>query len=589
MKALNIKLYLIASVLFCGLTTSAQAPKQTSKDLLYTGQVKRDRAVGKKLADFTPKFKPSVNTTANQPEGSGYIIDTKDIRVFPSANIQSEVHISINKKNPDNLIASTNTLLGIVDSQYLYNQGYYYSLDGGKIWNGSDSLKNVDSFEFIAGDPATAFAANGTAIMTTIDFSFNTFSYGYLFQKSPDGGITWSHAKQGANYLTFGFDKQMIAADNYARSPYANNFYNAWTDFSVVHGEVLFNRSTNLGATFSKPIILRTQVEGFGQGTNVQTGPNGEVYVCWADHDTVAFPFQADGLGFTSSMDGGATFTSSKKVFKYNGIRTFGDDSTFNFTRVADFPSMAVDKSDGPNRGRIYVTYPVKQTNTGKAIIQVRSSDNQGKSWYSPVTVSIPKGRQNWFPWIVVDDSNGDVWVTYYSFDKPIGYATNTYVALSTDGGLTWHNQKVSDVSHITAPINNNYFASGYAGDYIGIAAYGGKAFPIWMDDRNGTWQLYCSSVSKFSYSSQDLNITTAKDNKNGSVSPNPFNNTIQLKSSIEPIGAVELYNESGKLIKRWENVKSNNLNTADVPRGVYIIKIIDKQNKAYTQKLIKE
>ncbi len=62
-------------------------------------------------------------------------------------------------------------------------------------------------------------------------------------------------------------------------------------------------------------------------------------------------------------------------------------------------------------------------------------------------------------------------------------------------GGTVWNNMKVSDVSHITAPINNNIFRPGYAGDYIGIAAYGGKAYPAWMDDRNGTWQVYVSPV----------------------------------------------------------------------------------------------
>lgn len=51
---------------------------------------------------------------------------------------------------------------------------------------------------------------------------------------------------------------------------------------------------------------------------------------------------------------------------------------------------------------------------------------------------------------------------------------------------------KVSDTAHITQPISNNY-----AGDYIGITAYGGNAWAAWMDNRNSTtWQIYVSKVA---------------------------------------------------------------------------------------------
>lgn len=61
---------------------------------------------------------------------------------------------------------------------------------------------------------------------------------------------------------------------------YANNLYCAWTNL-IVNTRVAFNRSTNGGTTFSTPIWLSV---GAGQGTNVQTGVNGEVYVCWSDY-----------------------------------------------------------------------------------------------------------------------------------------------------------------------------------------------------------------------------------------------------------------------------------------------------------------
>jgi len=150
--------------------------------------------------------------------------------------------------------------------------------------------------------------------------------------------------------------------------------YCAWTEFSNTKS-VRFNRSTDGGNTFSQPVVLEN---GWGQGTNVQTGRDGNVYVCWANYGTGAIP--ANGIGFTKSVDGGASF--------------------------------------------------------------------------SPYTVSIPNGKQNFFPWVAVDDSTGEVCIVYYSFDSPSGWSTNTYMAYSKNGNV-WYNMRVSDVSHITAPINN--------------------------------------------------------------------------------------------------------------------------------------
>jgi len=585
MKILNTKIYLLIGTLLCTATLFAQT--QTSqtppvpKDPRISWPTRRDLKPGETLPPFNPQLKSTLVTKANASDGA--IVDGMDVRVFPSPNPQSEVHISINHKDPNNLIASANTGLGLYGGKFFYNQGYYYSWDGGYTWSGADFLQTAPR-NYVLGDPSTGIAANGTVIITSIGFDVNQFSYTYWFQKSRNGGNTWSNAKSGINYQTFGFDKDMMGVDNDPHSPYANNFYMSYTDFSFGGGEVIFNRSTDLGQTFSSPIIIRNQVAGFGQGTNVQTGPNGEVYVCWADHDSVVFPYRADALGFARSMDGGANFSSSKRVFNYSGTRTFGTDPTYNYVRVSDFPAMAVDKSNGWHRGRIYVTYPALKNDTGKSIIEVRWSDDKGDTWSNPVKVNIPRGRENFFPWIATDDATGDVWVVYYSFDTPTQYETNTYVALSTDGGATWQNQKVSDVSHITQPVDNNYFAYGYAGDYIGITAYGRKAYPAWMDERNGTWQIYVSPVSKSSMTAAQPTLQS-----NLTVGPNPFNSNLSVNLAKGTVGKIELVNQSGVTLKLWQNAKTTTLNVSDVPRGSYLLKVTGTDNKVYTQKIIKE
>lgn len=500
--------YLLSILIIANFTIFNKAIAQLQTSDAFTGAVKRD-VLPSNLPKTNFIFNPDIQTTPNipaSPNGVNAITDGQDVRIFPSANVQAEVHISINKLNPNNLVASANTYLPTTT----YNQGYYYTLDGGNTWNGADQLQNNPGLLF--GDPSTAFSADGRAHITTIDPVA-----GYLAQNSTNGGLTWSNLISGTNQASF--DKEMIAADNLPTSPFANNVYCAWSILQSNVGPyfVNFNRSINNGASFTAPITLKPN-NGLGQGTNVQTGPNGEVYVCWADYDvdgTNKVTFPSHGLGFCSSTNGGVSFAAYRRVLNYTGIRASnGTDPLFNNIGVNDFPSMAVDKSNSIHRGRIYVVLPIKENGNGKAVIGFTFSDNQGATWSTPTTISIPTGRQNWFPWITVDDCSGDVWATYYSFDTPSGFTTNTYVTHSIDGGTTWESQRVSDVSHTTAPINDAIFRTGYAGDYIGITAFGGRAYPIWMDNRNGTWQLYCSPVTSnlnsYSISGDNIFCTTS-------------------------------------------------------------------------------
>ena len=96
-------------------------------------------------------------------------------------------------------------------------------------------------------------------------------------------------------------------------------------------------------------------------------------------------------------------------------------------------------------------------------------------------------------PWVSVDDTNGNVFVTYFCMENMTNFSTNTFVAASVNGFTTFQNRVVSDVMHVTAAIPQ--FGGGYAGDYIGMSSNGGRGFAAWMDDRNGTWQNYVSEV----------------------------------------------------------------------------------------------
>lgn len=370
--------------------------------------------------NYTPQFQQTKqDSQTNYIVNPDIICGGTDKHILSSSNPQSEVHISIDKTNPNNILASANTFTTN------YNQGYYYTTNGGTSWSGADQLPGST---VLYGDPSTTYDANGNVFISSlIPDLVAQDADGYYLQKSTNKGVTWGPLIRGYG-PRLNFDKEMIAADNYLSSPYKNYIYVAWTDFTSYTLSVKFNRSIDGGSTFITPMTLKNS-NGFGQGTNVQTGPNGEVYVCWADYTDNMLP--AKGIGFTKSTNGGVTFTSPTVPVHFTGIRTFsGPDQLFNYTRVNDFPSMAVDKSNA-HKGRIYIVFAAKENGNGKAVVQITWSDNGGSTWTTPKTISITNGRQNWFPWIAVDDANGKVYVDYYSLDQATGFSTNTYVAYS--------------------------------------------------------------------------------------------------------------------------------------------------------------
>lgn len=269
------------------------------------------------IVDSIKVFNPTLLTTpaTNYSTLNSIVVaDSTDIRVFPSANSQSEVHISISRHNPANLIISANTYTTT------YQQGFYVSNNSGKTWTGSDALQNSIN---VLGDPSTAYDNNGNVYLSTI----TNLDDGYFLQRSVNNGNTWSNLIRGVTVNNF--DKEMIAIDDNPGSPYVNNIYCTWSEFNTPI-TVNFNKSTDSGQNFSIPITIKT---GYGQGANVQTGVNGEVYVCWADFGTGNFP--ANGIGFTVSNDGGNTFSNAKVAFPYLGISsTKNGDPTFNNIRV---------------------------------------------------------------------------------------------------------------------------------------------------------------------------------------------------------------------------------------------------------------
>lgn len=449
-----------------------------------------------------------------------------NFRILPSSgSTQSEISVDIHPTNPNIIFASANTTNWPVST--LYGTGLYWTTNGGSNWTGFDNPPIGSN----SGDPAAVIGPNGN------------FYIGYIrsgggqgVSVSTNNGSTWTNYIAGADPSSSNLlDKNHLWVDKQLTSPYVNRVYDAWTHFvtgSSSDNQVVLNYSINNGANWSSFVDLSGSLTpgSHAQGVNISTGPNGEVYATFAIYDNWGTGvYGEDAIGFAKSTNGGVSFTKARIYSAPN----FGIRGTLKPTniRVSSFPSMAVDRSGGPRNGYIYIVWPqrgISPAGSDPDIVLIRST-NGGTTWSSPVRVNndaLNNGKDQYYPWCTVDQSNGALHIVFYDNRNTTSDSSGVWMATSFDGGFTFDNYQISDANFKPKPISG--LASGYQGDYIGITASNGKAFPVWAEDRTGNYQAWSTIVS-FGPTINHTPLTTT-ENLNG---PYQVSATI---SSVNPL-----------------------------------------------------
>lgn len=412
-------------------------------------------------------------------------IDSPDVCTTnePSASTQSENSIVVNPNNPDVLLNSNNSTPQPSNGT-VKGADALQSADKGATWTGTVEGAGGPN----SGDPAAVINLSGRWFIGYIDNnSGQSVSY------SDDNGATWT-VKKVANGTLFNLlDKNHLWVDISPVSPYKNNLYNGW----MSSDNIFVSRSVTNGADWSAPVNISaaTSAGSHNQGINFKCGPDGEVYAAWSVYDS--WPSDEKAIGFAKSLNGGETWeTAFRALNNTKGIRTSGVSQNM---RTNSFPSMAVDLSNGPYRGNIYIVwtnigYPGINTGSGSSVYMIKSSD-KGATWSAPKRVNSDStaGKHHYLPWIACDPVTGYISVVFYDNRNCASNEAEAWMAFSTNGGATFEDLKVSDVQFTPSPIPN--MASKYMGDYLAIDAYGGKAYPCWTDTRSGHCLTYVSPI----------------------------------------------------------------------------------------------
>ncbi len=424
---------------------------------------------------------------------SSILQNSPDIPVTGETDVtQSENSIFIDPGDENVVLNSNNSSSWIAGyAETPYGADALYSTDDGQDWGGSTQGVNGNN----AGDPATAIGLNGWWYVGRINGD-----YGQAVSYSKDQGKTWKRVKVGQGPAAgIGLlDKNHLCIDNSPASPFKGYLYDAWTNFIPGHADtnqVELVRSTDQGLTWSSPLNISSAASALklNHGVNLQSGPGGEVYAAWSIYDS--WPSDETAIGFTKSVNGGATFVPATRIISnIKGIRA---TMTGKNMRVSSFPCMTVDNSTGPHRGTIYIVwsnvgYPGVNTGTDIDLYLIRSSDD-GSSWSAPVRVNQDPaglGKQHFLPWITCDRVTGGVCVVYYDDRNADSTSAAVFVSSSYDGGNSWTDMQVSDYTFTPEPIPGLAFS--YFGDYIGIRSDNMKVYPVWTDNHDGgramTW-----------------------------------------------------------------------------------------------------
>lgn len=431
---------------------------------------------------------------------SGRAVVNPNFRPWPTTNsTQSELSVDVHPNNLNIVIGSANATPQPVGG-VIYGTGTYWTLNGGATWSGADD----PPYGRNSGDPAAVIGPNGNFSVGFIDGGTNDGGQGVAV--SSNNGATWSRYVAGPRPVSSSdlLDKNHLMVDKKSTSAYVNRLYNAWTRFvtSDPHeNEIELKYSSNDGANWSASKFISSGVNAgsHDQGINVQTGPNGEVYAAWAVYDNWgAGIYGEDAIGFNASTDGGDTWGAGARIFSAPNFGIRGNIKPTSI-RVSSFPSMAVDRTGGSTNGYIYITYPMKgvaPAGSDPDIVLIRST-NGGASWSTPLRVNndpINNGKDQYYPWMTVDQSTGHVYVLFYDSRGVSNDSAEVYLARSIDGGATFENIKVSDAKFKPKAISG--LAGGYQGDYIGVAALNNTVYCYWMDDRTSIYQAWMAKVT---------------------------------------------------------------------------------------------
>jgi len=500
-------------------------------------------AAGSVAGGLLPNTPANHRVTLDAPGLAGYArydggTDATTAACSTGRRNQNEPAIAVDPLHPNVMASGANeycqAALASTDPESGFPSGYYRSVDSGTTW--ADSLVPGYAGDatpaalqspthgkcYPSGDPTMSFDGAGRLFYGWICFNGGRPINGGLFVSTydQDGAHyartatvrtgTPSRFETGSGLFQ---DKPSLVADQSTNRLYSGNVYIAWDEVPAFgrNDVMLVARSTDHGATFSKPVVVNPTVNGFSGDPDLAVGPDGTLYLSYRSFSSgFANPVPKDAIYFQKSSDGGRTFSrpvTLASVVPYDSYNFDGAGLTMSMCGDGPFACAS-----GLHYARFQTNSAVTADNTGVHVVwaarlpsgQVRvfvRNSPDGTDWSQPATqLDYSTVGHQWWPDIASAD--GVISVAFmdsrndsdYSPDRPPGNkadghssgpSVDAYVAQSLDGGKTWTETRVSGVSSNDALETGCYQRCSFVGDYIYISAVPGAVAMVWTDMRD--------------------------------------------------------------------------------------------------------
>jgi Neuraminidase (sialidase) len=264
-------------------------------------------------------------------------------------------------------------------------------------------------------------------------------------------------------------------------NPMTNEIYMTWTQFDKYDSQdpkdssiIVFSKSSDQGKTWSDPLRISKYAgdcvdsDNTVEGAVPAVGPNGEIYVTWSG---------PKGLVMQVSKDGGKKWLPAEQ---FVDVQIEGWDLDIpGMNRANGLPILVSDLSNGLNRGTLYLNWCDQRNGKKDTDSWLSLSKDGGKTWSKAIKVNQDSSqRHQFFTWMTIDQSNGNLYFVYYDRRNHADNATDVYLTRSADGGQTFQDVRISDKPFV--PVAEKFF-----GDYLNISAVDGVIRPIYprMDD----------------------------------------------------------------------------------------------------------
>jgi hypothetical protein len=390
------------------------------------------------LAAAWPSSVPFTNVVASRPfQGGGYAGYAPGATAPTpgscrlgnyNANL-SESWISV-QPGTENLVGTSKVFFEKFSTFYNFHLGSISFVNGAPVANNI-----VQGYECVSTgtqemppswtnntDPNVDFDTRGRAYQVTLPF--NAFwanlhpnsNVGIVY--SDDLGRHWVKGNGGeplekapnwsSKSLGFVEDKQWLAVDRFATSPFRDRVYAAWAIFNGFSTKIKFTYSTDRGQTFKKPVTLSSPSQTGPANTYVYPAVDagGNVYVAyvgWVDSNAAN---RTETIFVSRSADGGVTWGPFVPVAT-PGVRPGCCYANTRF-RIGIIENFAASQTYS---GHLYLTW--EDYDGAQYDVKFAQSTDYGMTWSTPVTVNDPDPNDQFQP-SVASGPNGAVAVAFY-------------------------------------------------------------------------------------------------------------------------------------------------------------------------------